>query len=112
MSGVVDTRATRRDFITYAGGAFTGVGGAVALWPFIDQMNPSGATPLPQTRDLDLRSIQPGQTGSVAWQAKPVLVRNRTADGQGLWALTRNRLFRSSYQRRRGPLSMWNSPPP
>jgi Rieske Fe-S protein len=31
---------TRRDFIILAANAFVAVGGAVALWPFIDQMNP------------------------------------------------------------------------
>ncbi|MEO0730196.1 MAG: ubiquinol-cytochrome c reductase iron-sulfur subunit N-terminal domain-containing protein, partial [Pseudomonadota bacterium] len=38
---------TRRDFLTLAGPAFFAVGGAVTLWPFIQQMNPdAGAVAL------------------------------------------------------------------
>jgi ubiquinol-cytochrome c reductase iron-sulfur subunit len=73
-------QAGRRDFIGYAARAFVGVGGACALWPFIDQMNPNAGTPQPETSDIDLRRIPPGESLSVPWKGKPVFVRNRTRD--------------------------------
>jgi len=70
----------RRDFIVQAAGAFAAVGGACALWPLIDQMNPNSATPQPVTTDVDLRAIPPGQSVSVPWRGKPVFIRNRTRE--------------------------------
>ena len=70
----------RRDFIVQAAGAFVGVGSAVALWPFIDQMNPNDATPPLVVTDVDLAPIQPGQAISVLWRGLPVFVRNRTRE--------------------------------
>jgi ubiquinol-cytochrome c reductase iron-sulfur subunit len=68
----------RRDFIVQT--AFVGIGSAMALWPFIAQMNPSRATPPPEVREVDLSSIQPGQTITVQWRGAPILVRHRTPE--------------------------------
>ena len=73
-------RPARRDFIWQAANVFAGVGGAAALWPFIDQMNPHKATQAPETRDVDLSSIEPGQTKTVAWRGLPVAIRHRSPD--------------------------------
>ena len=70
----------RRDFIVQAAHAFVGAGGAMTIWPFIDQMNPNRATPLPEVRDVDLSPIQPGQTISVQWKGAPVFIRHRTPE--------------------------------
>jgi ubiquinol-cytochrome c reductase iron-sulfur subunit len=69
----------RRDFLVQVAGAFVGVGSAVALWPFIDQMNPNNASPRDAT-EVDLRAIQPGQMISVVWRGKLVFIRNRTRE--------------------------------
>jgi ubiquinol-cytochrome c reductase iron-sulfur subunit len=70
---------TRRDFLTIAGPAFAAVGGAIALWPFIHQMNPdAGALALAST-EVDLGPIKEGQAITVTWRGKPVFIRNRTA---------------------------------
>lgn len=71
---------TRRDFLTVVTGAFGAVGGAFALWPLIDQMNPNPGTPSPEARLVDLVPIAPGQTVTVAWRGQPVFVRHRTSD--------------------------------
>ena len=68
----------RRDFVTQVASAFVGVGSAVALWPFIDQMNPNTATPPPEVPDVDLAPIAPGQMITVRWRGLPVFVRHRT----------------------------------
>lgn len=68
----------RRDFLTIAGSAFAAVGGALALWPFISQMNPdAGALALAST-EVDLAPIKEGQAITVMWRGKPVFIRNRT----------------------------------
>jgi ubiquinol-cytochrome c reductase iron-sulfur subunit len=70
----------RRDFIVLTAGAFVGVGAVLALWPLIDQMNPNPASPPPETIDLDLAPIRPGQTVSLQWRGLPIFVRNRTPE--------------------------------
>lgn len=71
---------TRRDFLTVAGGAFAAVGGAVALWPFIAQMNPDASTQALASVEVDLTPVQTGQAITVMWRGKPVFIRNRTPE--------------------------------
>jgi ubiquinol-cytochrome c reductase iron-sulfur subunit len=75
---LAEPRPARRDFIVQAAGAFVGVGGALALWPFIDQMNPNSATPPLPVTEVDLQPIEPGQMISVLWRGAPILIRHRT----------------------------------
>lgn len=70
----------RRDFIVIAAQAFAAVGGAVALWPFIQQMNPDASTQALASIEVDLTPIKEGQAITVSWRGKPVFIRNRTAD--------------------------------
>jgi len=70
---------TRRDFVTIAAGAFAAVGGAAALWPFVDQMNPDASALSLASIEIDLSPIEEGQAITVVWRGKPVFVRNRTA---------------------------------
>jgi ubiquinol-cytochrome c reductase iron-sulfur subunit len=70
---------TRRDFLNLAAGALGGIGAAIAIWPFIDSLNPSADTlaagaPL----DVDLAPVKPGQQILVMWQGKPIFVAHRT----------------------------------
>jgi len=58
---------TRRDFVVVSALTFAGVGCVVALWPFVDQMNPSGSS-VCDAIDVDLSQVQIGQ---VRWH--PVL---------------------------------------
>jgi ubiquinol-cytochrome c reductase iron-sulfur subunit len=69
---------TRRDFVAQAGLAFLGTGSLVAMWPLIAQMASNAATPLPETVDVDLRSIAPGNMKLVRWRGAPYFVRHRT----------------------------------
>jgi ubiquinol-cytochrome c reductase iron-sulfur subunit len=70
----------RRDFIVIAGQAFAGVGAALALWPFVHQMNPDASTQALASTEVDLSPIKEGQAITVLWRGKPVFIRNRTAD--------------------------------
>ncbi len=69
----------RRDFIVIAAQAFVGVGAAMALWPFIHQMNPDASTQALASIEVDLSPVKEGQAITVSWRGKPVFVRNRTA---------------------------------
>ena len=70
----------RRDFIVIAAQAFAGVGAAVALWPFIQQMNPDASTQALASIEVDLSPVKEGQAITVSWRGKPVFIRNRSAD--------------------------------
>jgi ubiquinol-cytochrome c reductase iron-sulfur subunit len=70
----------RRDFIVILAQAFAGVGAAVALWPFIHQMNPDASTQALASIEVDLAPVKEGQSITVSWRGKPVFIRNRTAD--------------------------------
>src|SRR5215472_3455363 len=71
---------TRRDFIVVAAQAFAGVGAAIALWPFIAQMNPDASTQGLASTEVDLAPVKEGQAITVLWRGKPVFIRNRTPE--------------------------------
>lgn len=72
----------RRDFIYVATGAFAGVGAAAAVWPLINQMNPSADVLALASIEVDLAGVEPGQAIKVSWRGKPVFIRNLTAAEQ------------------------------
>ena len=69
---------SRRDFLEVAGYAFAAVGGAFALWPMINQMNPDASTQALASVEIDLTPVKEGQAITVMWRGKPVFIRNRT----------------------------------
>jgi ubiquinol-cytochrome c reductase iron-sulfur subunit len=70
--------ANRRDFLILAAGAFSALGAAAALWPFINSMNPAADTLALASIETDLSSMQDGQRIKVMWRGKPVFVDRRT----------------------------------
>jgi ubiquinol-cytochrome c reductase iron-sulfur subunit len=75
----VGTDVNRRDFLLIATGAFAAVGVAATVWPFIDQMNPDAAALALASIEVDVSSIQEGQSLTVMWRGVPVFIRHRTA---------------------------------
>ena len=69
---------TRRDFLYVASGAMGAVGLGAALWPFIDQMNPSTAALALASIEADISAIVPGQQVVLKWRGHPLFVRRRT----------------------------------
>jgi ubiquinol-cytochrome c reductase iron-sulfur subunit len=70
---------SRRDFLLLVAGAIGGIGTAVAIWPFIDQLNPSAdvlaaGAPI----DVDLSPVEPGQQIQVTWRGRPIFIARRT----------------------------------
>jgi ubiquinol-cytochrome c reductase iron-sulfur subunit len=72
------TDVSRRDFLLIATGAFAVVGAAATAWPFIDQMNPDASALALASIEVDTSSIQAGQSITVMWRGKPVVIRYRT----------------------------------
>jgi ubiquinol-cytochrome c reductase iron-sulfur subunit len=72
--------SSRRDFQFIATGAVAAVGAALALWPFIDNMNPDAAARGVATIKVDLRPIATGQRISVFWRGGPVFIDHRTPE--------------------------------
>ncbi len=75
-----DDGATRRDFLYISTAAFAGVGGLLALWPFIDQMNPSANVLALASTEVDISKVPLGQQITVSWRGKPVFIRHRTEE--------------------------------
>ncbi|MBT5263294.1 MAG: ubiquinol-cytochrome c reductase iron-sulfur subunit [Rhodospirillaceae bacterium] len=72
--------ATRRDFLHVASATVGLVGTAVAVWPFIDQMNPAADTLALPSTEFDISGIEVGMAITAVWRGKPVFVRQRTAE--------------------------------
>ncbi|MFK5997014.1 MAG: ubiquinol-cytochrome c reductase iron-sulfur subunit [Rhodobacterales bacterium] len=71
---------TRRDFL-YVATATTGVvvTGA-AVWPLINQMNPSADVTALSSIEVDVSGVEVGTQLTVKYLGKPVFIRRRTAD--------------------------------
>ncbi len=55
-----DENGTRRDFLFYATGGTAAVGTGAAVWPLINQMNPSADVKALASIRVDISEIEPG----------------------------------------------------
>ena len=79
-SGDPHGEATRRDFLYYAtAGAGVVVTGA-AVWPLVNQMNPSADVQALSSIRVDVGDLEPGTQLTVKWLGKPVFIRRRTEE--------------------------------
>ena len=75
-----DHEGTRRDFLYYAtAGAGVVVTGA-AVWPLINQMNPSADVQALSSVRVDISDVEVGTQISVMFLGKPVFIRRRTPE--------------------------------
>ena len=78
MSHAEDHEGTRRDFLYYAtAGAGVVVAGA-AVWPLVNQMNPSADVQALSSIQVDVSGVETGTQLTVKWLGKPVFIRRRT----------------------------------
>ena len=70
----------RRDFLQLSTISIGAVGTAAFIWPFIKSMNPAEDTIALGTTEVDVSSIEEGQSVTVKWRGKPVFIRKRTKD--------------------------------
>lgn len=73
-------KSTRRNFIALTASALAGVGAVAAVWPLIDSMNPSADVLAVGSIEVDLSSMQVGQTIKVKWRGVPIFIRHRTPE--------------------------------
>jgi ubiquinol-cytochrome c reductase iron-sulfur subunit len=78
VSHADDHQGTRRDFLYYATGGAAVVAGGAAVWPLINQMNPSADVQALASIRVDISGVEPGTQLTVKWLGKPVFIRRRT----------------------------------
>ena len=78
MSHADDYEDTRRDFLYYATGGVGLVATGAAVWPLVNQMNPSADVQALSSIQVDISGVEPGTQITVKWLGKPVFIRRRT----------------------------------
>ncbi len=68
----------RRDFLYYATAGTGAVGVGLAVWPLVNQMNPSADVQALSSIRVDVGDLEPGSQLTVKWLGKPVFIRRRT----------------------------------
>ena len=79
MSHASDNAGTRRDFLYVATAATGAVAGGAAVWPLINQMNPSADVLALASVEVDISDVEVGTQITVLWRGKPVFIRRRSA---------------------------------
>ncbi|MEM1375256.1 MAG: ubiquinol-cytochrome c reductase iron-sulfur subunit [Pseudomonadota bacterium] len=69
----------RRDFLYYATAGAGAVTVGAAVWPLVNQMNPSADVRALSELRTDIE-MEPGEQIRVLWQGKPVFIRRRTEE--------------------------------
>ncbi|MEH6520438.1 ubiquinol-cytochrome c reductase iron-sulfur subunit [Sulfitobacter sp.] len=80
MSHADDTEGNRRDFLYYATAGTGAVAVGAAVWPLVNQMNPSADVRALSSIRVDVSGVEPGTQLTVKWLGKPVFIRRRTED--------------------------------
>ena len=80
MSHADDPQGTRRDFIYYATAGAGAVAAGAAVWPLVNQMNPSADVLALASIRVDVSGVDEGTQLTVLWQGKPVFIRYRSPD--------------------------------
>ncbi len=75
-----DHQGTRRDFLYYATAGAGVVATGAAVWPLVNQMNPSADVQRLSSIRVDVSAVAPGTQLTVLWQGKPVFIRSRTEE--------------------------------
>ena len=75
-----DKKVKRRDFIFTTSYALGAVGVGAAAWPLIDQMNPDASVKALASTEVDVSSVERGQSITVLWRGKPVFIKRRTQE--------------------------------
>jgi len=78
VSHAEDHDTTRRDFLYYATAGAATVATGAAVWPLINQMNPSADVQALSSIRVDVGGVSEGTQITVKWLGKPVFIRKRT----------------------------------
>ncbi|WP_299564551.1 ubiquinol-cytochrome c reductase iron-sulfur subunit [uncultured Sulfitobacter sp.] len=80
MSQADDTAGNRRDFLYYATAGTGAVAVGAAVWPLVNQMNPSADVVALSSIRVDVSGIETGTQLTVKWLGKPVFIRRRSEE--------------------------------
>jgi ubiquinol-cytochrome c reductase iron-sulfur subunit len=80
VAHVEERVGTRRDFLYVATGAAGVVAGGTAIWPLINQMNPSADVQALASIQVDVSAVEEGSQVTVKFLGKPVFIRRRTPE--------------------------------
>ncbi len=80
MSHAEADAGNRRDFLYYATAGAGVVATGAAVWPLVNQMNPSADVQAMSSIYVDISGVEVGTQLTVKWRGKPVFVRRRTAE--------------------------------
>lgn len=80
MSHADENAGTRRDFLYYATAGAGAVATGAAVWPLINQMNPSADVQALSSIFVDVSGVDVGTQLTVKWLGKPVFIRRRTPE--------------------------------
>ena len=80
MSHAEDQSGDRRDFLYYATAGVGAVTVGAAVWPLVNQMNPSVDVQAASQMRVDVSGVSEGTQLTVLFLGKPVLIRRRTAE--------------------------------
>jgi ubiquinol-cytochrome c reductase iron-sulfur subunit len=80
VSHAEDHEGTRRDFLYFATAGTGVVVTGAAVWPLINQMNPSADVQALSSIRVDISGIEVGTQISVKFLGKPVFIRRRTEE--------------------------------
>ena len=73
-------KTKRRDFLFTASYAIGAVGIGSAIWPLVDQMNPDASVKALASTEVDISTLEPGNSITVLWRGKPVFIKRRTQE--------------------------------
>ena len=80
MSHAEEDTGTRRDFLYVATAATGAIATGAAVWPLVNQMNPSADVQALSSIDVSVSGLEPGSQLTVKWLGKPVFIRRRTEE--------------------------------
>jgi len=80
VSHTEDHEGTRRDFLYYATAGAGAVATGAAVWPLVNQMNPSADVQALSSIMVDVGGVSEGTQITVKWLGKPVFIRRRTPE--------------------------------
>jgi ubiquinol-cytochrome c reductase iron-sulfur subunit len=80
MAHVESEGSNRRDFLYVATGAAGAITAGAAIWPLVNQMNPSADVQALASIRVDVSGVQPGSQLTVKFLGKPVFIRRRTEE--------------------------------
>jgi ubiquinol-cytochrome c reductase iron-sulfur subunit len=80
VSHADEPSGTRRDFLYYATAGAGAVAAGAAVWPLVNQMNPSADVQALSSIFVDVSAVEVGTQLTVKWLGKPVFIRRRSEE--------------------------------